>query len=56
MLELRSDLGIDYLREDIPKTLQSIKTGADRLTTLATSLQNLCHIYEVYPKAAEIHE
>ncbi len=56
MLELRSDLEIDYLREDIPKTLQSIKTGADRLTKLATSLQNFCHIDEVYPKATDIHD
>jgi len=56
MLKLRSDLGIDYLREDIPKTLQSIKTGADRLTKLATSLQNFCHIDEVYPKATDIHD
>ncbi len=56
MLELRSDLEIDYLREDIPKTLQSIKTGADRLTKLASSLQNFCHIDEVYPKATDIHD
>ena len=56
MIELRSDLEIDYLREDIPKTLQSIKTGADRLTKLATSLQNFCHIDEVYPKATDIHD
>ena len=56
MLELRSDLEIDYLREDIPKTLQSIKIGADRLTKLATSLQNFCHIDEVYPKATDIHD
>jgi len=56
MLELRSDLEIDYLREDIPKTLQSIKTGAVRLTKLATSLQNFCHIDEVYPKATDMHD
>ncbi len=56
MLKLRSDLEIDYLREDIPKTLQSIKTGADRLTKLASSLQNFCHIDEVYPKATDIHD
>jgi hypothetical protein len=56
MLKLRSDLEIDYLREDIPKTLQSIKTGADRLTKLASSLQNFCHINEVYPKATDIHD
>ncbi len=56
MVALRSDLEIEYLREDIPRTLQSIKTGADRLTKLASSLQNFCHIDEVYPKATDMHE
>ncbi len=56
MVALRSDLEIEYLREDIPKTLQSIKTGADRLTKLASSLQNFCHIDEVYPKATDMHD
>jgi signal transduction histidine kinase len=56
MVELRSELEIDYLREDIPRTIQSIKTGADRLTRLASSLQNFCHIDEVYPKATDIHD
>ncbi len=56
MVALRSDLEIEYLREDIPRTLQSIKTGADRLTKLASSLQNFCHIDEVYPKATNMHD
>jgi signal transduction histidine kinase len=56
LLALCEDIEIDYLREDIPKTLDSIKSGADRLTKLATSLQNFCHIDEVYPKSADIHD
>jgi signal transduction histidine kinase len=56
LMALRSDLEIEYLREDIPRTLQSIKTGADRLTKLASSLQNFCHIDEVYPKATDMHD
>lgn len=56
LVALRSDLEIEYLREDIPRTLQSIKTGADRLTKLASSLQNFCHIDEVYPKATDMHD
>lgn len=50
------DIEIDYLREDIPSTLDSVKTGADRLSKLATSLQNFCHIDEVYPKPANVHD
>jgi signal transduction histidine kinase len=53
---LREDIEIDYIREDLPKTLESIKTGADRLSKLASSLQNFCHIDEIYPKPADLHD
>jgi signal transduction histidine kinase len=52
----REEIEIEYLREDIPKTLDSIKSGADRLTKLATGLQNFCHMDEVYPKSTDIHD
>ncbi len=52
----REEIELDYLREDIPRTLESIKTGSDRLSKLASSLQNFCHIDEVYPKPANLHE
>jgi signal transduction histidine kinase len=52
---LEETIELDYLREDLPNTLESIKTGADRLSKLATSLQNFCHIDEVYPKPANVH-
>jgi signal transduction histidine kinase len=56
MQELKEAIELDYLREDMPRTLESIKTGSDRLSKLATSLQNFCHIDEVYAKPANIHE
>ena len=56
LLTLRDDIEINYLREDIPKILGSIKSGADRLTKLATALQNFCHIDEVYPRSTDIHD
>jgi signal transduction histidine kinase len=56
MQELKEAIEFDYLRDDMPRTLDSIKTGADRLSKLATSLQNFCHIDEVYAKPANIHE
>jgi len=52
-LEAASEL--DYLRQDLPPTLSSIKGGAARLKQLASSLQNFCHIDEVYPKPADLH-
>jgi signal transduction histidine kinase len=54
--DYRTEIEVEYLREDIPRTLESLRTGSNRLSKLATSLQNFCHIDEVYPKAANIHE
>ncbi len=56
LVQLREEVEIDYLREDLPRTIASIRTGADRLSKLASSLQNFCHIDEVYPKPADLHE
>lgn len=54
--QLEQDLELDYLIEDMPRTLHSIQAGANRLKTLTTSLQNFCHIDEVYPKPADLHD
>ena len=52
---IQETIELDYLREDLPKTLKSIKTGAERLSKLVNGLQNFCHIDEVYPKPADLH-
>ena len=33
-----------------------MKTGADRLKKLSASLQNFCHLDEIYPKPTNLHE
>ncbi|MFP4297603.1 MAG: sensor histidine kinase [Spirulinaceae cyanobacterium] len=53
--ELQEELEWDYLRDDLPKTVNSIATGAKRLKELALSLQNFCHVDEIYPKPADLH-
>jgi hypothetical protein len=53
---LSESIELDYLREDLPHTIRSIQSGAERLKQLASSLQNFCHIDEVYPKPADLHE
>ncbi|MEO1592679.1 MAG: ATP-binding protein, partial [Cyanobacteria bacterium J06632_22] len=40
---------------DLPEAIRSVRGGAHRLRQLAISLQNFCHIDEVYPKPADIH-
>ncbi|OLP17098.1 histidine kinase [Leptolyngbya sp. 'hensonii'] len=53
---LAEEIELDYIRKDLLRSFDSIKAGAERLTKLATSLQNFCHIDEVYPKPADLHE
>ncbi|MGF1460688.1 MAG: sensor histidine kinase [Leptolyngbyaceae cyanobacterium] len=56
LAELKEDIELNYLRQDLPSALQSIKGGAARLKQLASSLQNFCHIDEVYPRPVDLHE
>ncbi len=53
--DLQEEIEYDFLKEDLPRAISSLKNGADRLKQLATSLQNFCHIDEVHPKPADIH-
>lgn len=53
---LEAEIELDYLRHDLPSSIASIKTGAERLKNLAASLQNFCHIDEIRPKPADLHE
>ncbi|MEO0456680.1 MAG: HAMP domain-containing sensor histidine kinase [Cyanobacteria bacterium P01_A01_bin.114] len=53
--QLRADTEVDYICQDLPEAIQSIRSGANRLRQLAVSLQNFCHIDEVYPKPANLH-
>lgn len=54
--QLQEDIELDYLKADLPRTIDSIRAGAERLKRLASSLQNFCHIDEVYPRPSDLHE
>ncbi|NJR64475.1 MAG: sensor histidine kinase [Leptolyngbyaceae cyanobacterium CRU_2_3] len=54
--QLQDEIELDYLRQDLPQTITSMRAGAERLKKLVTSLQNFCHIDDVYPKPANLHE
>lgn len=56
ILDLQDEVEVDYVQSDLPKAIASIRGGATRLKTLASSLQTFCHIDEVYPKPADLHE
>jgi signal transduction histidine kinase len=47
---------LDFIREDWPKILSSMKTGADRIRDLVKSLRNFARLDEAEMKLADIHE
>lgn len=53
---LQQSIELEYVKQDLPQAIASIRAGAERLKNLATSLQNFCHVDEVYPKPANLHE
>ncbi len=53
--QLRDEVEIEYLREDLPAAIASARSGAFRLRQLATSLQNFCHIDEVHPRPTDLN-
>ena len=54
--QLQQAIELEYVKRDLPQAIASIRAGAERLKNLATSLQNFCHVDEVYPKPANLHE
>ncbi len=55
IIQIKEDIEFDFLEQDLSRSLASIRTGAERLKKLVTSLQNFCHIDELYPKPVDLH-
>ncbi len=53
--QIKEEIEFDFLEQDLVRSLTSIRTGAERLKKLVTSLQNFCHIDEIYPKPVDLH-
>lgn len=50
------EVDIDFILEDLPKTLSSMKLGADRIRQIVLSLRNFSRLDEAEFKAVDIHE
>lgn len=50
------EVDMDYLAEDLPKILNSLKLGSDRIRQLVRSLRNFSRLDEAECKAVDIHE
>ncbi|MEG4805266.1 GAF domain-containing protein [Microcoleus sp. ARI1-B5] len=54
--ELTEEIDLDFLLEDLPKLLLSMKVGADRIRQIVLSLRNFSRLDESQMKAVDIHE
>ena len=50
------DLELNFLKEDMPKTLASIKVGAERIREIVKSLRTFSRLDEAACKAVDIHD
>ena len=49
-------IDLEFLEEDLPKTLASMKNGAERISQLVLSLRNFSRLDEAEVKAVDLHE
>ncbi len=54
--EAIADLELDYITEDMPKILASMRMGTDRIRKIVLSLRNFSRLDEVDMKEVDIHE
>ncbi|MFB2971609.1 ATP-binding protein [Aerosakkonema sp. BLCC-F183] len=51
-----NEMELDFLQEDLPKIVSSIKTGTDRIRQIVLSLRNFSRMDEAEIKLVNIHE
>ncbi|GAA6615967.1 ATP-binding protein [Scytonema sp. NUACC26] len=56
ILNFIADIDLDFLQEDVPKTLTSMKVGAQRIREIVLTLRNFSRLDEAEMKPVDIHE
>lgn len=56
LIEQLEAIDLEFLVEDLPKTLASMKIGADRIRQIVLSLKNFSRLNEAEKKPVDIHE
>src|SRR4028118_554899 len=56
ILERIEDIELQFFREELPKTLSSMKMGADRIHEIVVSMRNFSRSDDGNMKSADIHE
>ncbi|MBD2357959.1 GAF domain-containing protein [Tolypothrix sp. FACHB-123] len=54
--ELGEEIDLEFINEDLPKTLTSMKVGIDRIRQIVLGLRNFSRLDEAEMKAVNIHE
>lgn len=54
--ERLDELDLDYVIEDFPKLLRSMKSGADRIQAIVQSLRTFSHLDEAEVKTVNLHD
>jgi DNA-binding response OmpR family regulator len=56
MEHVLDDLDVPFIAEDLPKLLDSLQVGAERIQHIARSLRVFCHLDAAAVKAVDLHE
>ncbi len=56
LVEEIEDLEVDFIAEDLPQLLNSMKSGAERVREIVRSLRNFSRLDEADYKAVDLHE
>ncbi|MBE9050679.1 GAF domain-containing protein [Nostocales cyanobacterium LEGE 11386] len=56
IIERAEEMDLEFVTEDLPKTLSSMKIGVDRIRQIVMSLRNFSRLDEAEMKAVNIHE
>ncbi|MBM0741214.1 ATP-binding protein [Phormidium sp. CLA17] len=54
--ELKEELEFDFLIQDLPQIVSSIKMGSERLKKIISALRNFSHVDEAVQRPGDIHE
>ncbi|WP_159789221.1 GAF domain-containing sensor histidine kinase [Sodalinema gerasimenkoae] len=55
-ITLKEDLDFDYIQEDFPNMLKSMREGSERIHNVVRSLQTFSHLNEAEIKPVNLHE
>jgi signal transduction histidine kinase len=56
LIEKQDDIDLEFLRQDFPQILQSMRTGCDRIRMIVESLRIFSRLDEAAEKAVDLHE